>query len=381
MRILLTATAALSLFAQFAHGQGCIIARSNGQAGGPNSEGGYLEPGEFSVNIGYRHQYSFRHFVGSEEQPQRIAIGNQVMNKINLMNFGVTYQATPRFSFTANVPVLLASRRSNNSPYSTLSQGVGDSSFLASVWLWNPTENTRGNVQLSAGLLIPTGNDQIYTTVDAFDGRGLRPVLNDYSIQPGSGGYGIILQWSSYKNVKSSQLFFNGNYMITPDNTNGVQRSTTGNVNTRYVSVSDQYLIQAGVALPIQKVHGLTVSLGPRMEGVPAHDLIGESLGFRRPGYAISIEPGAQYYRGNSIFTASFGRALYRNRTRSYPDELSGGHGDAAFADWVWFASYSYRFHAPWSKRQKMDHEQMDRQPDGRGPATQNVTPSAAKHS
>jgi hypothetical protein len=338
--------AAACIFAQFAHGQGCIIARSNGEVGGPASEGGYLTPGEFSFGIGYRHQFSFRHFVGSVEQKQRIALGTQIENKINLENLSVTYQATRRFSFSADLPILSASRRANNSPYSTLAAGVGDMAFMANGWLWNPAENKRGNIQLGAGLVIPTGRNNVTTTVDAFDGKGLRPVLDDYSIQPGTGGYGIVMQWVAYKNVKSSQLYFNGNYLATPDNTNSVLRSTsaTANPNTAYNSISDQYLIQAGVAMPVSKVPGLTATFGPRMEGVPARDLIGESLGFRRPGYAISLEPGVQYYRGRSVFTASIGRAIYRNRTRSVPDILSGGHGDAAFADWVWLASYTFRW-------------------------------------
>jgi hypothetical protein len=35
---------------------------------------------------------------------------------------------------------------------------------------------------------------------------------------------------------------------------------------------------------------------------------------------------------------------MYRDRTRSVPDDLLGTHGDAAFANYVWLASYSFRF-------------------------------------
>ena len=38
---------------------------------------------------------------------------------------------------------------------------------------------------------------------------------------------------------------------------------------------------------------------------------------------------------------------IRRDRTRSVPDRITGGHGDAAFADYVWSASYSYRFGTP----------------------------------
>src|SRR6478609_2465046 len=87
--------------------QGCIVARSSTQSMGPETQGGYLQAGEFDMTIGYRHQYSFRHFVGDVEQKQRIQLGTQVMNKINLLNFNLNYQASRRFSFQIDAPLLL----------------------------------------------------------------------------------------------------------------------------------------------------------------------------------------------------------------------------------------------------------------------------------
>jgi hypothetical protein len=346
---------------QPAWGQGCIVARSNGEVGGPQSEGGYLAPGEINFAIDYRHQFSFRHFIGPTEQTQRLALGTEVMNKINLENVVVTYQMTPRFSVTASMPVLSASRRSNNSPYTNTTAGIGDTSFMVSGWLWNPQENKRGNVQFGIGLSLPTGRDNLTNMVDKFDGKGLVSSLPDYSIQPGSGGYGIAFQWVAYKNVRHEQLYFNGSYLATPQDVNNVLRSTSTNAATltQYASISDQYLLEAGIAHPISKIRGLTLTLGPRMEGVPAHDLIGDALGFRRPGFAISLEPGFQYAHNGSAFTFQFGKALYRDRTRSEADIITGGHGDAAFADWVWLASYSYRI----PTRHKEAHPHTDRDP------------------
>jgi len=330
-----------------ARAQGCIVARSTEMAAGPESQGGYLAPGEWDITIGYRHQFSFRHFVGSTEQVYRMQQGTQVMNKINLENLNVTYQATPRFSFSASVPLLLASRRANNSPYTTAAQGIGDSILTAQGWLWNPRENTRGNVALAFGVMLPSGNDHVVNRVDAFNGKGPQDVVLDYSIQPGSGGYGIVFQWQAFKNLpNATQLYFNGGYIATPQNTNGVLRSATAASNplTAYNSISDQYLLEAGVAHALKQVRGLTLTFGPRWEGVPARDLIGDSLGFRRPGFAISLMAGMQYSHGRSLLTAEVGKAIYRNRTRSVPDQLTGGHGDAAFADYIWLASYSVRF-------------------------------------
>src|SRR5438270_9199920 len=124
---LCVAMAAIGTVSELAiRAQGCIVARSSEMTAGPQSQGVYLVPGEWDITIGYRHQFSFRHFVGPTEQVYRMQQGTEVMNKINLENLNVTYQATPRFAFSASVPLLLASRRSNNSPYTTATQGIGD---------------------------------------------------------------------------------------------------------------------------------------------------------------------------------------------------------------------------------------------------------------
>ena len=104
--------------------------------------------------------------------------------------------------------------------------------------------------------------------------------------------------------------------------------------------------LQPGIAHPIPQIRGLTLTFGPRMEGVPASNLIGNDLGFRRPGFAVSVEPGFVYARGRNMIEASIGKAMYRDRTRSVPDKILGTHGDAAFADYVWLLSYTYRLPA-----------------------------------
>ena len=330
-----------------AFGQGCIVARSNGEQGGPESEGGYLAPGEWNFDLGYRHQFSYIHFVGSVEQTYRTQQGTQVENKINLENLTATYQFTPRFSLTADVPLLTASRHSNNSSIIYTSSGIGDISFVASGWLFNPNRSKRGNIQIGIGILAPTGKDNVANTVENSSGTGTTTTIVDYSIQPGQGGWGLPLQWSAYANALNSQFYFNGSYLGMLADINGVLRSATLNpvTLTQYNAITDEYLLEAGVAHPIRKIRGLTLTFGPRMEGVPSRNLFptGKDLGFRRPGFAISAEPGIQYARHGNVLTLTIARAIYRDRTRSVPDILTDGHGDAAFANWVWLASYSFR--------------------------------------
>jgi len=343
---------ALSVFAAIlcpwsARGQGCIVARSSFMDMSPQSQGGYLETGDWELSIGYRHQFSYKHFVGDVEQVQRVQQGTQVMNKINLQTINATYQATSRLSLTLSVPLLFASRRSNSSYYTTHASGLGDTSLVASAWLWNPRHARRGNISAGFGVQAPTGKDNVQNNV-LTTATASTPTLvtADYSIQPGSGGWGMVFQWQAFRNLgRDTTVYTSGNYLATQGGANHVLRNANA-LNqplTAYNAIQDQYLIQAGVAHPIQAIKGLTVTFGPRMEGVPASNLIGDDLGFRRPGFAISAEPGFIYSQGRNMIQASVGKAIYRDRTRSVPDKILGTHGDAAFADYVWLLSYSFR--------------------------------------
>lgn len=109
------------------------------------------------------------------------------------------------------------------------------------------------------------------------------------------------------------------------------------------MSVSDQYLARPGIVVAAPKLRGLTFSFGGRIEGVPVRDLIGKSNGFRRPGYAIWVEPGVFYTRGKDTWTLSAPIAVERNRRRSVTDIIDNRHGDAAFADYVLLVGYARR--------------------------------------
>ena len=345
--------------------QGCVVAHSVGEVGGPDSAGGYLAPGHWQFTLDYRHLYSFRHYVGSVEQVYRLQGNSEVRNRINLVDAGLTYQITPRFSVEGNIPMEWASRRyyiaagslGGGAPGTTIIgdfglSGVGDISFEGQGWLWNPTSNPSHNIQVGLGVQMPTGRDNIQNHVVELPGQPAIIATADYSIQPGIGVWAIPVSVASYQALsKSTQAYFNGSYLVTPSETNGVANASPPGFpapapQNAQVSAADEYLLQLGVAYSVAKVHGLTVTGGLRKEGVPAHDLIGGDLGFRRPGYAVSLEPGVLYsmHGGHDLLTANIDRALYRNRIASVPDMQLGTHGDAAFADWVWLAGFQHRF-------------------------------------
>jgi hypothetical protein len=285
------------------HAQGCIVARSPEQIlpgidqnGLPTGQGGFLQPGHFQLTIGERHQYSFQHFVGDVYQEYRAQLQNQVQNRINIVTADLMYQWTPRISFEINAPFLFASRKTQNSPIKYQAQGLGDIILAANTWIFNPQKPHRGNASVGIGLLLPTGNDDVQNTVNTTtNGATVRvtaPV--DYSIQPGNGGYGMVTQWQGFRAVGNNLIFYaDGDYIATQGDTNGVAKGATLSTTTpltNYVGRSDQYLLEAGVSVPIRQVKGLAFVFGPRDEGVPARNLFPNSNdGFRRPGFAVSV--------------------------------------------------------------------------------------------
>src|SRR5437773_5549784 len=105
-RVVFVLAIAAMLSPETANAQGCIVARSSLQGTGPQNQGGYLAPGDWELTLGYRHQFSYKHFVGPTEQTYRVQQGTQVMNKVNLEALQVTYQVSPRFSLGMTLPVL-----------------------------------------------------------------------------------------------------------------------------------------------------------------------------------------------------------------------------------------------------------------------------------
>jgi hypothetical protein len=73
-------------------------------------------------------------------------------------------------------------------------------------------------------------------------------------------------------------------------------------------------------------------------------DVFGKSDGFRRPGYAISLDPGLLYARGSYMFALNVPWTIERNRKKSVADYMNRRHGDAAFADYAIMFSLSRRF-------------------------------------
>jgi len=109
-------------------------------------------------------------------------------------------------------------------------------------------------------------------------------------------------------------------------------------------SVADQYLGRAGFSYGIWPQQGLSLSFGGRVDGIPTRDLVGGSEGFRRPGYAVYVEPGLQWTKGRNIFNLYTPVLMAANRQKNIYDDRYGTHGPAAFADFLIISSFSRAF-------------------------------------
>ena len=315
-------------------------------------DSGYLAPGDWQVAIGYRWQKSDRAFIGTEDQVDRRRLGLISINRIHLFDVGVTYGVTPRFSVSASIPFMIASRTRpgnvdrlagfpNAPDQVNKSVGFGDLAISGRVWLARPPAEKRQNISIGFGLKFPTGKKNVSTVVDTPAGRQRR--INDQSIQLGDGGFGFTVDAFAFKSFKHLTVFGAGTYLFNPRNTNGVPAGRL-RPSEAVMSVSDQFVARGGIAVPIRSVRGLAFNFGGRIEGVPSSDVFGKSDGFRRPGYAVSLEPGLSYTRKKETWTLNVPVPVLRNRIRSVPEIRDGVRDAAAFADYIILAGYSRKF-------------------------------------
>jgi len=317
---------------------------------------GYPAKGEWSFSLGWRYQESDRHYVGSDYQEQRAELGNQVINHINLADLTVRYQASLRTELSLGMPFFMGTRSQTfRQPatgelerYQTAARGLGDIFFTTRRWMFDPDTHPGRNLQLGVGVKIPTGQNNATDTFKVVSGSTVTNQIRtvDQSIQPGDGGFGILVDVSTFSAMAAGKMsiYGGGAYLMTPGEKSNVQTYRTA-PGEEVMSIADQYLVRGGVAFPIPRSVNMTFSAGVRAEGVPVRDIIGGDNGFRRPGIAVSFEPAVNIIvKGKNSATLAVPIAIYRNRFQSVPDMARGAHGDAAFANYLILAGYSRRF-------------------------------------
>lgn len=344
---LLAAVGAMAFASNAAVAQGCVAAHSNQRAmdelvgsGDGARTCGPLSIHNLTVDIGYRVFNSNKYFQGATE----IARPTAVENHQNIFDVMVQYRLSPRMSLIADVPVYNGSRDQIYPPSGIYRvSGVGDMSIGVQSWLFKPPTEGHGNIAGSLSLKIPTGLDNA-TGVGL--SKGVQVVATaDQSLQPGDGGWGFVTGLQGYQPVwHLAEFYGQGQYVFNPEDTNGVPtfRSQAGQ---GIESVPDQYLYRFGFAQVVPKVHRLAVSFGVRGEGVPVRDLIGNSNGFRRPGFILSIDPGVMYTYRHTVLSVNGPWAMYRDRPPSVPEIANNTtNGDAFFSDYTVTMNLSHHF-------------------------------------
>lgn len=336
--------------------QGCVAIRSNGSSCTIQKPGSEENNWTFSTN--YRYFKSFRHFKGMVEQKERLIKHTEVINYSNALDLSIGKKLNSRWSVNLDFPLLANTRSSlyehglvngvnnKNERHSTHSYGLGDVRFAAYRWMIDPKKHTKLNIQAGLGIKFATGDynyKDYWYNVGPGGSKELRTV--DQSIQLGDGGTGITTELNLYYMPSANlNIYANGYYLINPRNVNGTRtyRETLSPAlaNEDIMSVPDQYMARAGISYSFSHITGLSFSAGGRIEGIPVYDLVGESDGFRRPGYVISVEPGIAYAVKKINWYLNIPIAVSRNRTQSVTDKLrtkatgTFQQGDAAFADY-----------------------------------------------
>lgn len=364
-------TLLLTLFGQApVLAQGCVAIKNMSCTAMPGfkNHGGdssMMESGDpkWELSLNYRYFRSYKHFVGAKEQKQRVADGTEVVNRVHSFDVAIAHTFKTRYIASLTVPVLVNYRSSlyehygnsvtanpQRKRFATQAAGIGDMRLAVSAWVLNPKKMRKGNFAVGLGVKLPTGNPEVLDDFHRRKPNGDDSVFRkavDQSIQLGDAGLGFSLEAQGYQNLfKNAALFYSGFYLFNPRNTNNNLRGGTNPI-TKYNSVPDQFALRLGMAYRFLKKKNLSATIAGRLEGLPAHDAIGKSDGFRRPGYVISAEPGVGFKTKRLVYQLNVPISVYRNRTKSVDDRADPTgqkHGDAAFADYLVNFGVSYSF-------------------------------------
>lgn len=308
--------------------------------------------GEWEIGVVYRWLHADQFYVGGVEQPlNKIPFFRQVRINNNSIALNVRHAVSTRLSVNLGIPFATTSEQrgqDDSLSHRQSAAGLGDISLVASMWVFDPVQHGQWNISAGLGVKAPTGSSAGKATYHLLSGTEQR--FMDPSTQLGDGGWGLIAQVEAYHGLfHRASAYVAGSYLANPrGHSNATFRSAYGIVP---VAVTDEYSAHAGVTYAALPRHGLTISLGGRVDGVPVYDQFGGGAeSFRRPGYVAYIEPNinwvvarSPFSSKGSTFSISVPYAVARDRTRNTLDIANGKHGGGDFAQYLVFIAYSKR--------------------------------------
>jgi hypothetical protein len=357
-------TVSAVLFSSFflsvsAYGQGCMATRVCPPILGWREGHLGLQKGQMELGISYRSYEAERHFYDSNDEVVPAEAPRVVRN---ILDFSITRGLSDRTSISASLPLQRGEFDRRRIPPGGASvdeaSGIGDLAVNVRHWIFDPATHPNSNIRLGIGIKLPTGQEDLqvdrrYNTAPR--GQPANYVTGhgpaDVAIQPGDGGFGIILGAEGFQALTGRiSLYGELTYLVNPRGDNGVNNQWSGAgpyVPNTTTSVPDYFIGRAGLSLadPLG-LKGGTGLLGLRIEGQPVHDLVGSDSGFRRPGYSLSIEPGIAFSFSKVSVFLTVPITLYRQRWKSVDEERAGRVNavSAAFADYNIIAGISHRW-------------------------------------
>jgi hypothetical protein len=321
----------------------------------------YLQTHHWELGASYRrlHTGGEDFFVGTARTPPLPAVqppgGQPIEIDVHTLILGLTYAATDRIRLSISTPLQtgnISIAHEDGLRHSQTATGFGDLIVSGSVWLMNPRTGPSGNVSLGLGVKTPTGSHT--ETGPFFTASGPQERNVDQAIQPGDGGWGIILDVQAFQQLSPVAVaYLSGFYLLNPQERTDVQIGTPVGLpgsglsagTPYFLSVPDAYSLRGGVSYTVSPRQGFSVSLGGRIDGVPVEDLInGGDDNFRRPGYSAFVDPGLELTRGSNTFTLNIPVRVHADRRANLRDRVMDVNGGGNLARTFIYAGYTHRF-------------------------------------
>jgi hypothetical protein len=321
----------------------------------------YLQAHHWELNTSYRwlHAGGGDFFVGTQRTPPPPATqppgGQPITVDVHTVSLGLTYAVTERVRVSIAAPFQIGRVsfiEGDGARHAEHTTDLGDATVTGSAWLLNPRAHSTGNVMLGLGVKIPTGSYRDSVQFFTATGPALRPA--DPSIQPGDGGWGLIMELQAFQQFLPRAIFYlSGSYLLNPrvqtEVTIGTRIGLPGDAaagtQPYHLSVPDAYSLRSGVSYAVLPAQGLSASLGGRIDGVPVEDLVnGGDANFRRPGYSVFVDFGLDLSRGSNTFTLNVPVRAHANREANLYDQQIGIPGGGNLAKFQVLAGYTHRF-------------------------------------
>jgi hypothetical protein len=272
--------------------------------------------------------------------------GQPLFLAINSLDLSVSYAVTDRWTVSTTLPFSKGTHSryyADGVRHRVAAAGLGDVSVVGSGWLFDPGSHPAGNVSLGAGVKSPSGRNDVSDTY--FLPQGTSTFTVDQSIQLGDGGWGLILQGLAFARLFDRVSgYASGSYLVTPKNQSSFLQAPSGSFASVHVSIPDVFNARMGLSFDVSRRHGVVASLGARLDGIPTHDLVGRSDGFRRPVTLGYLEPSVTLTHGRSTVTFNAPMRIYENFRPSLVDVQLGSAGGGDLAQYLLFAGYQARF-------------------------------------